>query len=252
MKKYWRLLSLSALLFITLLTLSACGTSIAKKDVLTEDMRSQRITWGVKADTRLFGLENIRTGKLEGFEIDLATAITKKILGPQGKPIFVPVTSGTRVPLLKNGNIDAIMATMTITPEREKQVDFTHSYFDAGQSLLVKNSVKNVAKFAPKARVLQLSDYAQAMTALKSKQGDALTTDNGILYGMAAENPGYEVVGGNFTKEPYGIAVNKNQARFRNKLNWALREVEKDGTYNRLLLKWFGNVKGFNYQEMKR
>lgn len=276
MKKYWRLLSLSALLFITLLTLSACGTSIAKKDVLTEDMRSQRITWGVKADTRLFGLENIRTGKLEGFEIDLATAITKKILGPQGKPIFVPVTSGTRVPLLKNGNIDAIMATMTITSEREKQVDFTHSYFDAGQSLLVKkgspiknisdlnrrgavilgvsgsNSVKNVAKFAPKARVLQLSDYAQAMTALKSKQGDALTTDNGILYGMAAENPGYEVVGGNFTKEPYGIAVNKNQARFRNKLNWALREVEKDGTYNRLLLKWFGNVKGFNYQEMKR
>lgn len=276
MKKYWRLISLSALLFVALLTLSACGTSIAKKDVLTEDMRSQRITWGVKADTRLFGLENIRTGKLEGFEIDLATAITKKILGPQGKPIFVPVTSGTRVSLLKNGNIDAIMATMTITPEREKQVDFTHSYFDAGQSLLVKkgspiknisdlnrrgavilgvsgsNSVKNVAKFAPKARVLQLSDYAQAMTALKSKQGDALTTDNGILYGMAAENPGYEVVGGNFTKEPYGIAVNKNQTRFRNKLNWALREVEKDGTYNRLLLKWFGNVKGFNYQEMKR
>ncbi|MGK4161469.1 transporter substrate-binding domain-containing protein [Limosilactobacillus reuteri] len=276
MKKYWRLISLSALLFVALLTLSACGTSIAKKDVLTEDMRSQRITWGVKADTRLFGLENIRTGKLEGFEIDLATAITKKILGPQGKPIFVPVTSGIRVPLLKNGNIDAIMATMTITPEREKQVDFTHSYFDAGQSLLVKkgspiknisdlnrrgavilgvsgsNSVKNVAKFAPEARVLQLSDYAQAMTALKSKQGDALTTDNGILYGMAAENPGYEVVGGNFTKEPYGIAVNKNQTRFRNKLNWALREVEKDGTYNRLLLKWFGNVKGFNYQEMKR
>lgn len=78
MKKYWRLISLSALLFITLLTLSACGTSIAKKDVLTEDMRSQRITWGVKADTRLFGLENIRTGKLEGFEIDLATAITKR------------------------------------------------------------------------------------------------------------------------------------------------------------------------------
>ncbi len=59
MKKYWRLISLSALLFITLLTLSACGTSIAKKDVLTEDMRSQRITWGVKADTRLFGLEKL-------------------------------------------------------------------------------------------------------------------------------------------------------------------------------------------------
>lgn len=261
MKRLWHLLGLGTLLAAMLLTLSACGQSVAKQDVLARDEQSKHITWGVKSDTRLFGLENIRTGKLEGFEIDLAKAMTKKILGPNGKCVFVPVTSGTRVPLLKNGNIDAIMATMTITPEREKQVDFTHSYFDAGQSLLVKkgspiknihdlnrpgkvvlgvsgsNSVKNVAKHAPKARVLQLSDYAQAMTALKSKQGDALTTDNGILYGMAAENPGYEVVGGNFTKEPYGIAVNKNQERFRNKLNWALREVERDGTYNRLLLK---------------
>lgn len=276
MKRLWHVLGLGALLTVALLTLSGCGQSVAKQDVLKQDEQSKQITWGVKSDTRLFGLENIRTGRLEGFEIDLAKAMTKKILGPDGKCVFVPVTSGTRVPLLKNGNIDAIMATMTITPEREKQVDFTHSYFDAGQSLLVKkgspiknindlnhsgkivlgvsgsNSVKNVAKYAPKARVLQLSDYAQAMTALKSKQGDALTTDNGILYGMAAENPGYEVVGGNFTKEPYGIAVNKNQERFRKKLNWALKEVEKDGTYNRLLLKWFGNVKGFNYQEMKR
>lgn len=277
MRKIWRLISAAFLGLVLLTCLSACGAkSVAEQDVLTTDQRTNRITWGVKADTRLFGLENIRTGKLEGFEIDLAKALTKKILGPNGKCTFVPVTSGTRVPLLKNGNIDAIMATMTITPEREKQVDFTHSYFDAGQSLLVKkgspikniqdlnkpgkvilgvsgsNSVKNVAKFAPRARVLQLSDYSQAMTALKSKQGDALTTDNGILYGMAAENPHYEVVGGNFTKEPYGIAVNKNQNRFRKKLNWALGQVEKDGTYNRLLLKWFGHVKGFNYQEMKR
>lgn len=276
MKKFSRLISLGVVGLLALLTLSGCSSAVSNQDILKADEQSNRITWGVKADTRLFGLENIRTGKLEGFEIDLAKALTKKILGPNGKCTFVPVTSGTRVPLLKNGNIDAIMATMTITPERAKQVDFTHSYFDAGQSLLVKkgspiknisdlnkkgevilgvagsNSVKNVAKYAPKARVLQLSDYAQAMTALKSKQGNALTTDNGILYGMAAENPGYEVVGGNFTKEPYGIAVNKNQARFRNKLNWALEQVEKDGTYNRLLLKWFGNVKGFNYQEMKR
>lgn len=48
MKKYWRLISLSALLIMTFLTLSACSSSISKKDVLTEDMRSQRITWGLK------------------------------------------------------------------------------------------------------------------------------------------------------------------------------------------------------------
>lgn len=100
--------------------------------------------------------------------------------------------------------------------------------------------------------MLQLSDYAQALTALKSGQGDALTTDNGILYGMSVENPNYVVVGGSFTNEPYGIAVNKGQTKFKNRLNKALTKVEKDGTYNKLLDKWFGHVKGFNYEEMKR
>lgn len=277
MKKFWRRLSLIAIMATLGLTLSACSTtSVANRNVLKADQKSKTITWGVKADTRLFGLENIKTGQLEGFEIDLAKAMTKKILGPDAKAEFAPVTSSTRIPLLKNGNIDAIMATMTITPERAKQVDFSKSYFDAGQSILVKkgsgitsikdlnkkgkvilgvsgsSSVQNVAKVAPKATVLQLSDYAQDMTALKSGQGDAMTTDNGILYGLASENKGYEVVGGTFTKEPYGIAVNKNQKAFLKKLNWALEELEKDGTYNKLLKKWFGDVKGFNYEEMKR
>lgn len=200
MRKIWRLISTAFLGLVLLTCLSACGAkSVAEQDVLTTDQKTNRITWGVKADTRLFGLENIRTGKLEGFEIDLAKALTKKILGPNGKCIFVPVTSGTRVPLLKNGNIDAIMATMTITPEREKQVDFTHSYFDAGQSLLVKkgspikniqdlnkpgkvilgvagsNSVKNVAKFAPRVRVLLNSDGGHQYLSEVCPAGPGLT-----------------------------------------------------------------------------
>lgn len=278
MRKRWRFIGLLSALALLLITMTSCGTktALSDQDVLQNDIKSNTITWGVKADTKLFGLMNVKNSQVQGFEIDLAKAMTKEILGKNGKAVFVPVTSQTRVPLLRNGNIDAIMATMTINPERAKQVDFTRSYFEAGQAILVKkgssihsvkdlnkkgavvlgvtgsNSVQNIGKYAPKARVLQLSDYAQALTALKSKQGDALTTDNGILYGMSVENPDYVVVGGAFTKEPYGIAVNKGQAKFKNRLNKALTKVEKDGTYNKLLDKWFGHVKGFNYEEMKR
>lgn len=258
--------------------MTACGSSkaLSKQDVLKVDTKANTITWGVKADTKLFGLMNIKTSIDQGFEVDIAKALTKEILGKDGKAVFVPITSSTRVPLLRNGNIDAIIATMTITPERAKQVDFTRSYFNAGQSILVKkgssiksvkdlnkkgkvvigvvgsNSVQNIGKFAPKAKLLQMSDYAQALTALKSGQGDALTTDNGILYGMSADNPGYVVVGGSFTHEPYGIAVNQGQTNFKNRINKALTAIEKDGTYNKILMKWFGNVQGFNYEEMKR
>lgn len=278
MRKRWRFIGLLSALTLLLITMTSCGTktALSDQDVLQTDIKDNTITWGVKADTKLFGLMDIKDSHVKGFEIDLAKAMTKEILGKNGKAVFVPVTSQTRVPLLRNGNIDAIMATMTINPERAKQVDFTKSYFDAGQAILVKkgspihsvkdlnkkgaivlgvtgsNSVQNIGKYAPKAKVLQLSDYAQALTALKSKQGDALTTDNGILYGMSVENPNYVVVGGSFTNEPYGIAVNKGQTKFKNRLNKALTKVERDGTYNKLLDKWFGHVKGFNYEEMKR
>ncbi|MGF7437403.1 transporter substrate-binding domain-containing protein [Lentilactobacillus senioris] len=265
-----------ALLFLAF-ALTACKSqSLANQDVLEEDKQSQTITWGVKADTKLFGLMDVKDNQIKGFEIDIAKALTKQILGKDGKAEFIQVNSQTRMPLLTNGNIDAIIATMTITPERAKQVDFSNSYFDAGQSILVKNgskvknvydlnnshstilgvvgsnSVKTIKKFAPKAKLLQLSDYSQALTALKSGQGDALTTDNGILYGMSAENPGYSVVGGTFTKEPYGIAVNKGQTNLRDAINEALTKIEKSGEYNRILYKWFGHVKGFDYKEVRR
>lgn len=278
MKKFGRFMGLFAALALLLVTMTACGSSkaLSKQDVLKVDTKANTITWGVKADTKLFGLMNTKTSIDEGFEVDIAKALTKEILGKDGKAVFVPITSSTRVPLLRNGNIDAIIATMTITPEREKQVDFTRSYFNAGQAILVKkgspiqsvkdlnkkgkvvigvvgsNSVQNIGKFAPKAKVLQMSDYAQALTALKSGQGDALTTDNGILYGMSVDNPGYVVVGGSFTQEPYGIAVNQGQTNFKNRLNKALTTIENDGTYNKILKKWFDNVEGFNYEEMKR
>ncbi|WP_047999095.1 glutamate ABC transporter substrate-binding protein [Lactiplantibacillus herbarum] len=278
MKKFKHIIGALGMLSLLMVVLTACGTrpSLAKQDVLSNDKASKTITWGVKADTQLFGLMDVKDNQIKGFDADIATALTKKVLGKDAKAKFVQVTSQTRIPLLKNGNIDAIIATMTITPEREKQVDFTDSYFDAGQALLVKkgssiksvkdlnksgtkvigvtgaNSVANIKKFAPKAQVLELSDYAQAMTALKSGQGVALTTDNGILYGMAAQNKGYEVVGGTFTKEPYGIAVNKGQEPLKKELNKALKEIEADGTYNKILKKWFGNVSGFNYKEAAR
>ncbi|WP_318766952.1 transporter substrate-binding domain-containing protein [Lactiplantibacillus carotarum] len=278
MKKFKRIVGALGMLSLLALVLTACGSrqSLSQQDVLQNDRASNTITWGVKADTKLFGLMDVKDNQVKGFDVDIAKAITKRILGKNGKAKFVQVTSQTRIPLLKNGNIDAIIATMTITPEREKQVDFSNSYFDAGQSLLVKdgskiksvkdlnksgtkvlgvtgaNSVANIKKFAPKARVLELSDYAQAMTALKSGQGTALTTDNGILYGMATQNPGYKVVGGAFTKEPYGISINKGQGDFKTEVNKALKEIEADGTYNRILKKWFGNVAGFNYKEAAR
>lgn len=250
-KKMIRLFFLLGLIF---LILAGCkGKSVAKENILERSKQTNTIIWGVKYDARLFGMMDIKSSEVKGFDIDIAKAITKEILGKDGKAEFVEVTSKTRIPLLKNGNIDAIIATMTISDERKKQVDFSDVYFDAGQSLLVKKgspiknvddldadttvlavkgstSAVNIRKHAPDAKILELENHAEAFTALQSGQGDAMTTDNAILLGMADENPDYILAGEPFTNEPYGIAINKGQKDFLDAVNKALKDMVANGT----------------------
>ncbi|MGE7906509.1 transporter substrate-binding domain-containing protein [Peribacillus sp. NPDC094092] len=269
-KKKWLKLSLLSLLAVILLAGCGGGNDSDKaeegggqdkeKDVLAQVKEKDKIVFGVKNDTRLFGLKNPKTGEVEGFDIDIAKALAAEILGDENKVEFKEVTSKTRMALLNNGDIDAIVATMTITEDRKKEVDFTDVYFDAGQSLLVKkgsdikgiDSLKgkkvlavkgstssiNIREKAPEAQVLEFENYSEAFAALKSGQGDALTTDDSILYGMADEDPSYELVGGTFTEEPYGIAVKKGNADFVDELNKALKSLKDSGKYDEIHDKW--------------
>lgn len=252
-------------MILAAVVLGACGSDDKEKDsgknALDTVKDQDKIVWGVKNDTRLFGLKNPTTGDIEGFDIDMAKALTKEILGDESKAEFKEVTSKTRIPLLQKGDINAIIATMTITEERKKEVDFSDVYFEAGQSLLVKkgSSIKsiddikkgtkvlavkgstsavNIREKAPEATVLEFENYAEAFTALKAGQGDTLTTDNAILYGMADEDSSYEVVGDTFTDEPYGIAVKKDSPEFVAEINKALKTLKDNGTYDEIYKKW--------------
>ncbi|MDR7078585.1 putative glutamine transport system substrate-binding protein [Neobacillus niacini] len=250
------------------LFLAGCGgdkaSNESSKDVLAQIKEDKKVVFGVKHDTRLFGLKNPSTGEVEGFDIDLSKALTEEMFGKDVKPEFVEVTSKTRVGLLNNGKVDAVVATMTITEERKKEVDFTDVYFDAGQSLLVKKGSKvqsiddlkkdttvlavkgstssiNIREKAPETTVLEFENYAEAFTALKADKGDALTTDDSILYGMAEEDPSFELVGGTFTEEPYGIAVKKGNTPLVDELNKALKSLKDSGKYDEIKDKWIKN-----------
>ncbi|MCT7858727.1 MAG: transporter substrate-binding domain-containing protein, partial [Lactobacillus crispatus] len=81
---------------------------------------------------------------------------------------------------------------------------------------------------------------------------DAFVTDNGILAGILRDSSGYKLVGGTFTNQPYGIAVNKGQNDMLKHINTALAKLEKNGTYNHLVKKWFGNIPGMNIKELEK
>lgn len=128
-------------LLMSILVLVGCSNNSNQQDVLKSDRQSNTITWGVRGDVKLFGLIDVKDGEQKGFEADMAKHLTKHILGKKGKAKLVTVTSQSRTSLLNNGNVDAIIATLNITPDRQKVVDFTKPYFDSGQTLLVpKNS----------------------------------------------------------------------------------------------------------------
>lgn len=270
MNVFKRLTAIGTVVLLATMILAACGkTDAPKSDTATqaggiEDIKKRgKFVAGVKFDTYLFGFKNPSNGQVEGFDIDIAKAISKEIFGDESKLELKEVTSKTRIPMLQNGDIDAIIATMTITDERKEQVDFSDVYFKAGQSLLVKKgspiqsvadikkgtkvlgakgstSVKNIREQAPDATVLEFDNYQDAFAALKAGQGDALTTDNAILFGMAKQDPDFEVVGGIFTDEPYGIAVKKGNTELQTLINDVIQSMQQSGEYDKLYESWMG------------
>lgn len=274
--KLWKKVAgMGLVLMLSATTLAGCGggskteggaqgtPAAAGAGTLAKIKERDKFVVGVKYDLNLFGLKDPATGNVEGFDIDIAKAIAKKVLGDENKIELKEVTSKTRIPMLKNGEIDSIIATMTITEERKKEVDFSDVYFLAGQSLLVKKdssinglkdmqkgmkivtakgstSAKNIRASAPDVEVLEFENYAEAFTALKAGQGDALTTDNALLYGMAKQDPNYRVTEETFTEEPYGIAISKGDAEFVKTVNEVLKEMKENGEYDKIYEKWIG------------
>ncbi|KRN42457.1 amino acid ABC transporter periplasmic protein [Fructilactobacillus fructivorans] len=113
-------------------------------------------------------------------------------------------------------------------------------------------AVQTMKQFAPKAKVISMPDNSQALSALESGQGVAVTTDNAILYGLADQNRSTKVVGKPFTNQPYGLAMNKNQPELRSAMNKALEQVIANGTYNKLIKKWFSHVPGLDWRSLEK
>jgi putative glutamine transport system substrate-binding protein len=220
-----------------------------------------KILIGVKYDVALFGYLNPETNALEGLDVEMGRAIAEHIFGDATKVEFKEAVSKNRIPFLDDGVVDVIISTMTINEERTGQVDFSDPYYVAGQSLLVpkgseiraigdlagkkigtvtgSTSEKNIREAAPETEVLLFDTYSAAVQAMASGQVDAVTTDDIILYGFQRSEPDkWEVVGGQFTVEPYGIAVKKGSAELLAAVNDVVRGMKADGRWKTLYEKW--------------
>jgi len=241
-----------------------CGAAPAG-DTLEEVKKKGVLVAGVKDSLPPFGSMDHGTKKFVGYDIDFITYIAKK-LGV--KVEYKSVSSANRIPMLMEGSIDILAATMTKTPERAKQIDFSYTYFLTGQKFLTKKgtvktlkdfegkkiatakgstSEQNVAKEVPYATILSLDDYPQGILALKKGKVFAVTTDESILSGQLgllekarATKGKYEIPDLQITMEPYGLGMRKGDTNFVKFVNDTLLEMEKNGEAKKIFLRWFG------------
>jgi polar amino acid transport system substrate-binding protein len=203
-----------------------------------------------------------------GMDVDLGNAIAGK-LGIKAN--FQNVTFDNIIPGLAGGKYDLGMSSFTDTKEREKTVDFV-TYFSAGESLIVakgnpkkvtgpdmslcgltvavekgtteESEVPNLSKACtdagkPAVKALSTDDQNAANLALQSGRADVGSADSPVAaYAVKQSNGAFELAGKSYEDAPYGIAVPKNDGRFAQAIQGALKDLISDGTYKQILDKW--------------
>ncbi|WP_066042948.1 glutamate ABC transporter substrate-binding protein [Herbiconiux solani] len=210
------------------------------------------ITIGTKFDQPLFGLVG-PDGTPEGFDVEIGKIIAAKLGIAPEKIKWVETVSANREPFIQQGEVDVVVATYTINDKRKEVISFAGPYYEAGQSILtlsdndtikseddlVGQPVCSVTGSTPAAnlealgaQVVLTDTYTNCLEPLRTGQVVAVSTDNVILAGLAAQNEGeFKVVGEPFTQEPYGIGLAKDDTDFRMFINDVLEESYGDGTY---------------------
>jgi glutamate transport system substrate-binding protein len=251
----------SAVLVALSVAATACGGD--KKDDKSSG-GGKKITIGIKFDQPGIGQKTPQG--YAGFDVDVATYVAKKLGYSADQIEWKESKSADRETMLKRGDVDFIAASYSITPERQKLVDFAGPYLLAHQDVLVRaddTSIKTAAdlnkaklcsvtgstsaqnvkdKLAPKAQLQKYPTYSACLTGLQNKVIDALTTDDSILAGYASQSQfkgKFKLGGLKMTNENYGIGVKKGSA-LKAKINKALEDMVADKSWDKAVEKNFG------------
>jgi polar amino acid transport system substrate-binding protein len=230
---------------------------------MAEIQKKGRLVLGTSQDTLLFSSRNPFTGKVEGFDVDMGRQIAEAIFGNPDKIQIKVIPYDKRVSSAADGSVDIVADTMTANCARWKDVNFSSIYYEAGQRVLVSSdspakriedlggkkvcaasgstSLGNIGKIASKPIPVAKATFGDCLVAFQQNEVEAISTDDTILAGMAAQDPYAKVVGPKFTQEPYGMAMSKDHPEFTQFVNAVLAKNRANGTWTATYNRWLGD-----------
>jgi glutamate transport system substrate-binding protein len=242
------------------LTLAACGSSDnGGSGGSTGAEGGTKVKVGIKFDQPGMGLK--KGSEYTGMDVDVAKYIAKELGAGEGDITWVQAPSAQRETLIQTGQVDMIVATYSITDKRKEKVSFAGPYFIAGQDLLIRaddasitgpdsldgkklcsvkgsTSAQKVKDKYPGVQLQEFGTYSECLPALSTGGVDALTTDDTILAGYAAQpefKGKFKVVGQPFSEENYGVGIKKGDTAKCTKINDAIKKMVSDGSWQKAI-----------------
>jgi polar amino acid transport system substrate-binding protein len=227
-----------------------------------------RLIAGVDQNTFLFGFRNPSTNTLEGFDIDRVREIATAIFGNPDAVQYKVISSIERIPALEKGEVDVVVRTMTANCDRWQKINFSTIYYVAGQRLLVDKTspVDDIAKLANKkvcaqrgsTSIIRIKEkgavpvatdtWSDCLVMLQQRQVEAVSTDDTILAGLAAQDPNVKLAGQPFSEEPYGIGIPKQNTDMVKFVNAVLERSKNSGDWQRSYDNWIFSRTGQSAQ----
>lgn len=219
-----------------------------------------RLIVAVGPDTYLISSRNLETEELEGFDVDIAGDIAEAIFGDRERVEYRQLDLPGRYAAVRSGEADLTVSTSTITCRRREQVEFSVPYYHAGQRVLVNSgsgithldglagkrvcaargstSLQKILATPSGPVPVGVPSVTDCLVMLQLGEVAAVSTDDVLLAGLAAQDPRTEIVGLPLTEEPYGVVINSATPDLVRFVNAVLERRVEDGRWRDSYQRW--------------
>ncbi len=231
---------------------------------------------GVSVDTLLFGSVDPFSGQFVGFDNDIAREVGARLFGvafdkADDHITWVAIPYSERVNALVDGRVDLVADTFTINCRRRQSIEFSSEYFTSSQRVLVRadspsqrledlggqkvcaaagsTSIDNIATAGQRIsdpdmrpEPYPVTDQADCLVALQQGKVAAISTDDTILAGMAAQDPNVRIVGPPISSEPYGLGLPKGRDEWVRYVNGVLEDLRRNGRWGQIHQRWLAKL----------